>query len=148
MPGDKNVIGCLLTLSCCITFWSVPAHTLTLRQAEQKALKEERESLESTLNSSRKMKTLIKKEIEADTAKFGNKRRSPIVSREEAKAIDPTSLIPSDPITIILSEKGFVRAGKGHDLDLESLQFKRDASQFLPLPSSTLSMSEVLLKKR
>ena len=93
-------------------------------RAEQKELNAERVKLEKTLNSSRRMKILIKKEIKADADKFGDKRRSPIVQREVAHALDPTSLIPSEPITIILSEKGWVRAAKGHELDPLSLSYK------------------------
>ena len=55
---------------------------------------------------------------------FGDKRRSPIVEREAAKALDPTALIPSEPVTVVLSERGWVRAGKGHDLDPTALQYK------------------------
>jgi topoisomerase-4 subunit A len=93
-------------------------------RAEQKKLSAEREKLEKTLNSSRRMKTLIKKEMKSDAAKFGDKRRSPIVQREAAQSLDPRSLIPSEPITIILSEKGWVRAAKGHELDPLSLSYK------------------------
>ncbi|MDX1811545.1 MAG: DNA topoisomerase IV subunit A [Gammaproteobacteria bacterium] len=93
-------------------------------RTEQAELEEERKKLEQTLGSERRMKTLIKKEIEADIEEFGDKRRSPIVAREAAQALDPSSLVPSDPITVILSDKGWVRAGKGHELDVTSLSFK------------------------
>ena len=93
-------------------------------QTEQKELEEERARLEQTLGSERRMKTLIKKELEADIKEFGDKRRSPIVARDAAQALNPSSLVPSDPITVILSDKGWVRAGKGHDLDVSALSFK------------------------
>jgi topoisomerase-4 subunit A len=70
------------------------------------------------------MKTLIKKEIIADAEKFGDDRRSQIVSRDAAKAIDATSLISSEPITVVLSQKGWVRAAKGHDVDPTALSYK------------------------
>jgi topoisomerase-4 subunit A len=93
-------------------------------KTEQKELKEERDMLQQTLDSRARMKTLIKKEIIADAEKFGDDRRSQIVSREAAKAIDATSLISSEPVTVILSQKGWVRAAKGHDMDPKVLTYK------------------------
>jgi len=91
---------------------------------EQQALAEEKEKLEKLLSSDRRLKTLIKKEILDDAETYGDKRRSPIVSREAAQAMDESSLIPSDPITVVLSEKGWVRAAKGHDIDPQKLNYK------------------------
>ena len=99
-------------------------------KAEQEELEAERDSLELTLSSERRLKTLVKKEIQADTKEFGDDRRSPIIVREAAQALDPSALIPSEPITVILSDKGWVRAGKGHDIDLSGLSFKA-GDQFL-----------------
>ncbi len=93
-------------------------------RAEQKALSAEREGLEKTLSSSQRLKTLIRKELEAIIEEHGNDRRSPIVSRDVAQAMSETELISADPITIIVSEKGWVRAGKGHDVDPLSLNYK------------------------
>ena len=93
-------------------------------RAEQEELEAERDKLEQILGSERRLKTLVKKELQADVKEFGDERRSPIVAREAAQALDPSSLIPSDPITVILSDKGWVRAGKGHDLDVNALSFK------------------------
>ncbi len=93
-------------------------------RAEQKELAAERDSLELTLSSERRLKTLVKKEIQADAKEFGDDRRSPIVEREAAVALDPSALIPSEPITVILSEKGWVRAAKGHEIDESGLNFK------------------------
>ncbi len=91
---------------------------------EQKALKLEAEELESTLKSKAKLKELVAKEIEADAEKHGDARRTKIVEREEAKAIDETSLIPNEPVTVILSSHGFVRQAKGHEIDPRSLSYK------------------------
>lgn len=99
-------------------------------RAEQEELKAERDSLELTLSSDRRLKTLVKKEIQADTKEFGDDRRSPIIARSAAQALDPSALIPSESVTVILSEKGWVRAGKGHELDLKGLSFKA-GDQFL-----------------
>jgi len=99
-------------------------------RAEQEELEAERDSLELTLSSERRLKTLVKKEIQADTKEFGDDRRSPIIAREAAQALDPSALIPSEPITVILSDKGWVRAGKGHEIDVSGLSFKA-GDQFL-----------------
>ncbi len=93
-------------------------------RGEQDELSQERDTLEKTLASKRRLKTLIRKEIQADAEEFGDKRRSPLVAREAAQALDETALIPSEPVTIILSEKGWVRAAKGHEVDGESLNYK------------------------
>ncbi len=93
-------------------------------RAEQDALAKERDSLEKTLGSKQRMKTLIRKEIEADAEKYGDDRRSPIVEREAAEALDESELAPSEPVTVVLSEKGWVRAAKGHDIDPAGLNYK------------------------
>ncbi len=93
-------------------------------RGEQEALEAERQQLEQILGSTRRLRTLIRKEIEADAEKYGDERRSPIVVREAAQAIDPNSLVPSEPVTVVLSEKGWVRAAKGHEIDVEGLNYK------------------------
>jgi len=93
-------------------------------RGEQDKLSEERDSLEKTLASKSRLKTLIKKEIKADAAEYGDDRRSQIVQRESAQAIDETSLVSSDPITVVLSQKGWVRAAKGHEIDPVALSYK------------------------
>jgi len=93
-------------------------------RAEQKELSEERDNLEKTLSSKQRLKTLIRKELEAVIEEHGDDRRSPIVEREAAQAMSETDLISADPITIIVSEKGWVRAAKGHEVDSLSLNYK------------------------
>ena len=93
-------------------------------KAEQKALNDERKTLEQLLKSAAKLKTFIKNEIKADAEKFGDARRTPLVEREEAKAFSETELISTEPVTIVLSERGWVRAAKGHDVDPATLQYK------------------------
>ncbi len=92
--------------------------------AERDELEEERARLSVTLKSDAKLKTLIKQELTADAEKYGDKRRSPIVEREVAQALDEAALVVSEPITIVLSEKGWVRAAKGHDVDAASLGYR------------------------
>ena len=91
---------------------------------EQKALEAERADIKKTLGSKARMKTLVKKELLADAKTYGDDRRSPIVSREAAQAMDVSDLIPSEPVTVVLSEKGWVRAAKGHDVDPRTLNYK------------------------
>lgn len=93
-------------------------------RGEQKELAKERDNLEKTLASKQRLKSLIHKELAADAEKYGDERRSPIVERRPAQAIDETTLVPSEPITVVLSEKGWVRAAKGHEIDPRGLSYK------------------------
>ncbi|MGF1738765.1 DNA topoisomerase IV subunit A [Photobacterium satsumensis] len=93
-------------------------------RGEQDELSKERDYLEKLLGSERRLNTLIKKEILADAEKYGDDRRSPLVEREEAKALTERELIPSEAITVVLSEKGWVRHAKGHEVDPTSLSYK------------------------
>ena len=93
-------------------------------KAEQKELKDERKTLEQTIKSSTRLKTLIKKELKADAEEFGDERRSKLVKREAATAIDESKLVPSEAITVVLSQKGWVRAAKGTDVDARVLNYK------------------------
>lgn len=87
-------------------------------------LSKERKKLEATLASEKRLRTLIIKEIELMIKKFGDDRRSPIVEREDAQALTDAEILPTEPTTVLLSAKGWVRAAKGHDVDLEKLSFK------------------------
>jgi len=91
---------------------------------EQKNLNEERDEIEKILGSEARLKTLIKKELKNAVDEFGDDRRSPLVSREEAVAYSEDDIKSIDPITVVLSEKGWVRAAKGHDVDGASLNYK------------------------
>jgi topoisomerase-4 subunit A len=93
-------------------------------RAEQGELAQEREWLETTLGSRQRMTTLIRKELVADAEKYGDARRSPIIERSAAEALDETELTPSEPVTVILSEKGWARAAKGHEIDPAGLNYK------------------------
>jgi topoisomerase-4 subunit A len=99
-------------------------------RGEQAKLMEERANLEKILGSPARLRKHVREELLRDAEEFGDKRKSPIVEREAAKALDATALIPSEPVTVVLSEKGWVRAGKGHDLDPTNLQYKA-GDQFL-----------------
>jgi topoisomerase-4 subunit A len=93
-------------------------------RGEQDELQKERENLEKTLGSERRMKTLVKKEITQDAENYGDERRSPMVTRQEAQALSETDLMGADPVTVVLSEKGWIRAAKGHDVDGNTLAYK------------------------
>ncbi len=93
-------------------------------RGEQDALAKERDELQALLASERKMNTLLKKELQADSKTYGDPRRSPLREREEAKAISETDLVPSEPVTVVLSQMGWVRSAKGHDIDPAGLSYK------------------------
>ena len=93
-------------------------------RGEQDELDAERDRLIATLDSKAKLKKLIKDELLADAKKFGDARRSPLVAREAAQALDETELVASEPMTVVLSEKGWVRAAKGNDVDAASLSYR------------------------
>lgn len=93
-------------------------------RAEQSELDAEREKLELILSSASRLKTLIRKEITSDAEEFGDDRCSALVKREEAKAFSETELLSTEPLTVVLSERGWVRTAKGHELDPTSLHYK------------------------
>ncbi|MCL2918432.1 DNA topoisomerase IV subunit A [Shewanella litorisediminis] len=93
-------------------------------KTEQSELEEERNKLEQILGSERRLKTLIKKELEKDAETYGDDRRSPLVVREESRALTEQELLPTEPVTVVLSEKGWVRCAKGHDIDAGALSYK------------------------
>ena len=93
-------------------------------KAEQNELEKERLNLEAILGSERRLNTLIKKEIQEDAKKYASPRMSQLVEREEAKMISESDMTPAEPVTVILSEMGWVRCAKGHDIDPKSLNYK------------------------
>ena len=93
-------------------------------KAEQDELEKERSNLEAILGSERRLNTLIKKEIQEDAKKYASPRISQLVEREEAKMISESDMTPAEPVTVILSEMGWVRCAKGHDIDPKSLSYK------------------------
>ncbi|KZN60937.1 DNA topoisomerase IV subunit A [Pseudoalteromonas luteoviolacea CPMOR-1] len=93
-------------------------------RGEQDELSKERDKLELTLGSERRMSTLMKKEIQEAAELYGDERRSPVIERQEAKALSEKDLIPSEAVTVVLSEKGWARFAKGHDIDAEGLNYR------------------------
>ena len=93
-------------------------------KGEQEELNEERDHLEKTLKSATRLKTLIKNEILEDAGTYGDKRRTAIVERDAAQALDETQLVASEPVTVVLSQRGYARAAKGHDIDAIALSYK------------------------
>lgn len=93
-------------------------------RGEQEERAKEKHNLETTLASERRLKTLVRKELESTAKDFGDDRRSPIVEREEAQAFNELDLLPSEAVTVVLSAKGWIRSAKGHDIDPSSLSYK------------------------
>ncbi|HEY5851254.1 MAG TPA: DNA topoisomerase IV subunit A [Lysobacter sp.] len=93
-------------------------------RGEEAELEAERERIIATLDSKAKLKKLVKDELIADAKKFGDERRSPLVARGAAQALSETELVASEPMTVVLSEKGWVRAAKGNDIDAAALSYR------------------------
>jgi topoisomerase-4 subunit A len=94
-------------------------------RGEQEALEEERDELQSILGSEQRMTDLIKTELTEDAEKYGDDRRSPLVERAAAQILDESAMLPSEPVTVVLSKMGWVRAAKGHEIDPTSLSYKQ-----------------------
>lgn len=93
-------------------------------KSEQSKLEKEAATITSILNSEKKMNKLIKAEMTKVVDSFGDDRRSIIIDAPASKAISEADLMPSEPVTVVLSQKGWIRLGKGHQLKPESLQYK------------------------
>ncbi|MHB8473675.1 MAG: DNA topoisomerase IV subunit A [Gammaproteobacteria bacterium] len=93
-------------------------------RGEQQQLDTEREALEKTLGSKQRLQTLVRKELGEDAEKYGDARRSPLVARRAAQAFDAAALISNEPLTVVLSAMGWIRAAKGHELEPSSLTYK------------------------
>jgi topoisomerase-4 subunit A len=93
-------------------------------KAEQEELASERDSIAKILGSGQRLRNLIKKEIQSDAEKFGDDRRTRLVERTAAQAMDETELVPSEPVTVVLSTNGWVRIAKGHDVDPAEMNYK------------------------
>jgi topoisomerase-4 subunit A len=93
-------------------------------RGEQAELVKERDALEKILSSEKLLRKKVKEELIEDAKTYGDPRRSPIVERGAAKAMDESVLVPTEPVTIVLSEKGWVRQAKGHEIDGKELSYK------------------------
>ncbi len=113
-------------------------------RAEQEELTAERAELEGTLASEARLKALIKQEIHADAEAYGDPRRSPLVEREPARALDANALLPAEPVTVVLSRKGWIRAAKGHEVDPAGLNY-RSGDGFLDAVRCRSNQSVVVL---
>ena len=112
--------------------------------AERDQLEEERAKINVLLKSPAKLKGLIKEELRADAAKFGDDRRSPLVQREAAQALDESALVASEPVTVVLSQKGWIRAAKGHDVDAEGLSYREGDSLLATVKTRTTQQIAVI----
>ncbi|AOW53279.1 TPA: DNA topoisomerase IV subunit A [Legionella pneumophila subsp. pneumophila] len=93
-------------------------------RGELDELSDERDTLQKTLASHFLLKELVKEEITKDRDEFGDPRRSPIITREDSQALKEEDILPNEPITVVLSKNGWVRAAKGHDVDGKELSYK------------------------
>jgi topoisomerase-4 subunit A len=97
--------------------------------SERDELEEERAKINVTLGSKARLKTLIKDELKSDAKKYGDERRSPIITGVvAAQALDEAALVVSEPVTVVLSQKGWARAAKGHDIDATALSYREGDS--------------------
>ena len=113
-------------------------------RTEQQELEGERSELEKIINSKGRLKTLIRKELIEDAEKYGDERKSSLIEREEVSAFDETELISSDPVTIILSLRGWVRVAKGHDIDPETMSY-REGDSFLSSAESRNNLNAIFI---
>ena len=93
-------------------------------RAEQSELSAEREGLEAILRSRRRIAGVVRKELAEDAERYGDERRSPLVERDTAQALGDTDLTPVEPISVVLSERGWVRAAKGHEIEPRTLSYR------------------------
>ena len=113
-------------------------------RAEQEELAKEKDELEKILGSKQRLKTLVRKELLAVADEFGDDRRSPLMARGEAKAFSETDLMTSESVTVVLSEKGWIRSAKGHDIDPSSLNYK-SGDDFLCAAKGRSNQNVILL---
>ena len=93
-------------------------------RGEQDELAKEQAALQKLLGSEARLKKLVRQELIDDAKTYGDERRSPLVERGEARALSETDLLPTEPVTVVMSEQGWVRSGKGHDIDPTGLSYK------------------------
>ena len=95
-------------------------------KGEEEELARERRELQKILKSRDRLKRVVRDELLSDAEEFGDERRSPLVERDAARALNETDLIPSEPITVVLSQKGWIRAAKGTEIDPRELNYRGD----------------------
>ena len=93
-------------------------------RGEQDQLSAERDELRKILGSKQRLQTLVRKELESIAEEYGDARRSPLVQRQEAKAYSEADLMTTEALTVVLSQKGWIRAARGHDIDAAALSYK------------------------
>ena len=111
---------------------------------EKNELSTEAKEIEKILKSTSRLKTLIKKELKEDLDEYGDDRNSNLVEAEDAKAFDEKDLISNDPMTVVLSKRGWIRAAKGHEIDPQSLQY-REGDEYLSSATARNSQNVVII---
>jgi topoisomerase IV subunit A len=113
-------------------------------RGEQDELASERDALQKILDSKARLRRLVRDELAADADKHGDARRTRIVERAAAQALDETALMPAEPVTIVLSQRGWVRAAKGHDIDALALSY-RSGDGFLSVAQGRSNQAAMFL---
>ena len=93
-------------------------------EKEQQDLLQQQSELNALLASEDNLKELVAKELKTDAKQYSDKRLSPLIERQQAQVLETKTLVPSEPVTVILSEKGWVRAAKGHEIDVTTLNYR------------------------
>lgn len=93
-------------------------------RSEQNALSEEQRELQALIDSPKKLRALMRKELLESAKKYGDDRRTQIVMRAQAQALKESEIVPNEPLTVVLSKMGWIRAAKGHEIDAAALSFK------------------------
>lgn len=106
-------------------------------RGEQDELSKERDRIQAILASASKLKKQVKDELLADANKFGDPRRTQLIERTSAQALSETELVPSEPLTVVLSRKGWLRAAKGHDVDAAALGYREGDGLLQAVPART-----------
>jgi topoisomerase-4 subunit A len=112
-------------------------------RTEQAELVEERDTLDQILGSEVRLKGQVRQELLTIAEEYGDVRRSPLVERAPAQALSAEQLLPSEPVTVVLSENGWIRAAKGADVDGRKLSYKA-GDAFLAQASGTTRMLTLL----
>ncbi|QTA81273.1 DNA topoisomerase 4, subunit A [Desulfonema limicola] len=111
---------------------------------EKQELDKEKNEIENILSSDKKIKALIKKELKSDAKQYGDERKTRIIVRSEARVIKETELVPAEPVTVVLSAGGWVRAARGHNIDPLNLSYKA-GDEFLCAAQGKTSQSAIFM---
>jgi topoisomerase-4 subunit A len=104
---------------------------------EREALAKEHEDLVKLIESPGRQRTRLKRDLAAVKAKFGDERRTRIEAGAPAREIDWSAMIEKEPITVILSQRGWIRAMKGHVDGVADLKWREGDGPFIHFHAQT-----------